>query len=270
MFQPLIGRSVLVLAVAILSNPATAEELARTWTSASGKFSVRAAYIAVKDNNVILMKASGHLLSVPFTKLSNADNRYVATILQQELKGAPAKVAAAPMAAPAPKPKLQKQVTPKLNVVLGEDAKLAARNDRAAEDERIANLRKEQLDIDSRMTALNTKLIEIRSRGQQLRVNGEELLGQIGTHEQELNARNDDMLAARQEENWERVQSHAPQMAAVRDRVAQMKQRYSEMNAEYSGLEQQVYGIEQQIALLQQTFLQIAEEISAATPNALP
>jgi hypothetical protein len=51
----------------------------RTWSDDSGKFSVEAEFVQVKDNNVILKRKDGQLLSVPLDRLGDKDK----TVVQQ-------------------------------------------------------------------------------------------------------------------------------------------------------------------------------------------
>jgi thiol-disulfide isomerase/thioredoxin len=55
----------------------------RTWTDASGKFSVTAEYVEVKGGKVLLRNADGKEISVPLKKLSEADREFVATQKKQ-------------------------------------------------------------------------------------------------------------------------------------------------------------------------------------------
>jgi hypothetical protein len=49
----------------------------RTWSDDSGKFSVEAEFVEVKDDNVILKRKDGQLLSVPLDRLSDRDKTVV-------------------------------------------------------------------------------------------------------------------------------------------------------------------------------------------------
>lgn len=53
------------------------EDKMRTWTTADGKFSVRAEFVIANDTLVRLKKEDGLFINVPLAKLSDADNQYV-------------------------------------------------------------------------------------------------------------------------------------------------------------------------------------------------
>lgn len=53
---------------------------ARKWTSTSGKFSVEAELLEVKDGSVRLKKRDGKIVTVPLAKLSKADREHVAAL----------------------------------------------------------------------------------------------------------------------------------------------------------------------------------------------
>lgn len=61
-----------VLAVLV----AVAGAAVRTWTSANGKFSVKAEFVSVDDEKVCLKKADGTEINVPLEKLSEADQKF--------------------------------------------------------------------------------------------------------------------------------------------------------------------------------------------------
>ena len=70
----------------------------RTWTDASGKFSTEAAMLRYADGKVDLQKRDGGLVSLPVSRLSRADQRYVRNELrrrrsQQRTPEQPARVA---------------------------------------------------------------------------------------------------------------------------------------------------------------------------------
>jgi len=52
---------------------------ARMWTDNTGKFSVEAEFVEVKDGKVLLKKDNGKVFQVPIERLSDADQRYVAS-----------------------------------------------------------------------------------------------------------------------------------------------------------------------------------------------
>ena len=60
---------------------------ARPWTSRSGGFSVEAELLDVRDGNAILKKADGSEVSVPLSKLSLGDVKYISEVLKAEEEG---------------------------------------------------------------------------------------------------------------------------------------------------------------------------------------
>ncbi len=72
--------SCVVVLVALMATTA----LARKWTDASGKYSTEADFIEFKDGNVILKKANGKLISVPFERLSTADQEFITSELSTD------------------------------------------------------------------------------------------------------------------------------------------------------------------------------------------
>lgn len=73
---------VLIL-VATLQSPS----LARKWTSRSGGFSVEAELVDVRDGNAVLKKEDGTEVSVPLSKLSLADVRYIDGVIKSAEAG---------------------------------------------------------------------------------------------------------------------------------------------------------------------------------------
>jgi hypothetical protein len=59
---------------------ATAQQ--RTWTDSTGKFSVEAELVEVKDGKAVLKKTSGKLTTVPVARLSETDQRYLQSLDQ--------------------------------------------------------------------------------------------------------------------------------------------------------------------------------------------
>jgi hypothetical protein len=49
----------------------------RSWSDASGKFSVEAEFVEMRDNKVVLKRKDGQLLSVPLDRLSDKDKTVV-------------------------------------------------------------------------------------------------------------------------------------------------------------------------------------------------
>jgi CubicO group peptidase (beta-lactamase class C family) len=52
----------------------------RTWSDASGKFSIEAELVEVKDGQVVLRKADGSEIKLPVAKLSAADRKHLETV----------------------------------------------------------------------------------------------------------------------------------------------------------------------------------------------
>ncbi len=69
----------LQIAVLILNLVAGAGS-ARTWTDSAGRFSVEAELLAVRDGNVQLRRPDGSMVTVPVAKLSELDQRYLASL----------------------------------------------------------------------------------------------------------------------------------------------------------------------------------------------
>ena len=58
---------------------------ARTWSDSSGSFKLEATYLGVNDDKVVLRKTNGQEVSVPLSRLSIQDQRFVAKV-QEESK----------------------------------------------------------------------------------------------------------------------------------------------------------------------------------------
>ena len=58
---------------------------ARQWTDSTGNFKVEAEFVESKDGKVQLKKASGSIITIPFEKLSQADQKFVREITSQQL-----------------------------------------------------------------------------------------------------------------------------------------------------------------------------------------
>ena len=81
MFAHATHRSTLVLAILLTSVAAlTAQQ--RTWTDNTGRFSVEAEFEEVKEDSVVLKKASGSLITVPVARLSETDREYLQSLDQ--------------------------------------------------------------------------------------------------------------------------------------------------------------------------------------------
>ncbi len=58
---------------------------AREWTDATGKFSIKAELVDVRDGKVRLKKADGNVIAVPVAKLSKADQKYLQELQAKDL-----------------------------------------------------------------------------------------------------------------------------------------------------------------------------------------
>lgn len=67
----------LIAVMAVLLTPAAGDSPARRWTDSTGRFSIEAELVEVKDGNVRLRRHDGTILSLPSEKLSEADRRYL-------------------------------------------------------------------------------------------------------------------------------------------------------------------------------------------------
>ena len=66
--------------------------LARTWTDASGKFSVEADLVDVRSGRITLLKADGRVVNVPVQRLSDDDLAHLARSLERRLESRSARV----------------------------------------------------------------------------------------------------------------------------------------------------------------------------------
>jgi hypothetical protein len=76
-----------VLLVAVMVGLPASPATARQWTSRAGGFSVEAELVDVKDGNAILKKTDGSQMSVPLSKLSLGDVRYINEVLKSAEAG---------------------------------------------------------------------------------------------------------------------------------------------------------------------------------------
>ena len=67
--------SAIVIALVTVTGAAWAAE--RTWTDASGKFNVTAEFVAVQGDKVVLRRADGKQIKVPFERLSDKDRAFI-------------------------------------------------------------------------------------------------------------------------------------------------------------------------------------------------
>lgn len=70
------------LLLIVLSLTALSTAWSRTWTDTTGRYTIDADLVEVKEGNVVLKKADGELVSVPIDKLSRADRQYLDTLRQ--------------------------------------------------------------------------------------------------------------------------------------------------------------------------------------------
>ena len=64
------------LLLSLLAESAPAQN--RTWTDASGQFSVEAKCLGIADGKVRLLKKDGEIVSIPLEKLSQSDREFLA------------------------------------------------------------------------------------------------------------------------------------------------------------------------------------------------
>ena len=67
---------------------AVAPAWARTWTDTTGRFSIEAELVEVKDGRVWLKKADGKVVAVPLERLSKADRGYLESLAKEALAAA--------------------------------------------------------------------------------------------------------------------------------------------------------------------------------------
>jgi WD40 repeat protein len=70
--------ALVVLVLGALTQPRSPASEIRTWSDASGKFSVKAKFVSVADGKVTLRQEDGDTLEIELAKLSAADQKYVA------------------------------------------------------------------------------------------------------------------------------------------------------------------------------------------------
>ncbi len=66
-----------LLLLGALTDRSIADEPARTWRDAAGKFSIEAKFIDIQADSVRLQKANGDTINVPLAKLSESDVAYI-------------------------------------------------------------------------------------------------------------------------------------------------------------------------------------------------
>ena len=72
--------------VAFVILMVTSTAWGRTWTDSTGKFTLEAKFIEVKDRKVTIEKEDGKRITLPLIKLSNADREYVEKLANAALK----------------------------------------------------------------------------------------------------------------------------------------------------------------------------------------
>ena len=60
-----------------------AETGLRTWTDSSGRHTVKAAFLELRDDNVRLKKENGDVIQVPLNKLSEADREAAKKLMEK-------------------------------------------------------------------------------------------------------------------------------------------------------------------------------------------
>jgi hypothetical protein len=65
-----------VIAAVLVVAVCTSSALARTWTDATGKHTLEAEFVELKDGNVQLRKPDGKVVTLPIEKLSQADQAF--------------------------------------------------------------------------------------------------------------------------------------------------------------------------------------------------
>ena len=78
--------NVVIVALCVFANPPAM----RTWSDASGVFSVEATFDAVDEQTVRLRKKDGQIVSVPLKQLSKTDREYIASRETKPREGPPA------------------------------------------------------------------------------------------------------------------------------------------------------------------------------------
>ncbi|WP_425396317.1 SHD1 domain-containing protein [Aeoliella sp.] len=77
MFVSISRRVLVALTIAAILQTAAVRAEMRTWTDITGKFSVEAELVEVKDGKAVLKKTSGENVAVPIEKLSKADQEFL-------------------------------------------------------------------------------------------------------------------------------------------------------------------------------------------------
>ena len=83
----------ITLAIAILTVLATAASAeSRTWKDNTGKFSIEAELVEVKQESVVLKKANGSTITVPIARLSKVDREYLLALEQPAVEPPSSKI----------------------------------------------------------------------------------------------------------------------------------------------------------------------------------
>jgi SLA1 homology domain 1, SHD1 len=83
MFAHAARRTALALVALATCAPAAMGQR-RTWTDGTGKFSVEAELVETKQESVVLRKANGSTITVPLARRSDADRRYLKTLVKPD------------------------------------------------------------------------------------------------------------------------------------------------------------------------------------------
>ncbi len=75
-----LAAAIAAICLALFSAGARADEM-RTWTDATGKHKLKAAFVSLDDGKVTLEKAGGGEIEIELKKLSKIDQKYVADVM---------------------------------------------------------------------------------------------------------------------------------------------------------------------------------------------
>jgi len=77
------------LFVALLYLAMSSTVWSRTWTDTSGRYTIEADLVEIKDGKAVLKKADGEVVAVPIDRLSRDDRQYLASLRQPDSAAAP-------------------------------------------------------------------------------------------------------------------------------------------------------------------------------------
>jgi hypothetical protein len=92
-----------VLAAVLLSLAVTAPVCGRTWTNRTGKFSVDAELVELRDGKAVLKRSDGRVISVRTSLLSKADRKYIRDELRRRREEDKEPIKSQPQSLPEPK-----------------------------------------------------------------------------------------------------------------------------------------------------------------------